>query len=118
MTAPVTDDGTEYVVTFAAPGSSIPNQTITVPAFEGCLDAWLAHAEPPESAAIHIALRSDDPDDLTLREARALANADRVCHAADVPRAILDRARADADRLLCDAAPTGAEGLTVDVRMA
>lgn len=37
-TTAVTDAGTEYVVTFSAPGASIPNQTITVPAFEGCLD--------------------------------------------------------------------------------
>ncbi len=67
---------------------------------------------------VRLRLSSTDPDDLTLRQARLLANADRVSHAADVPRAILDRARADADRLLCDAPPTGAEGLTVDVRMA
>lgn len=46
-----------------------------------------------------IALRSPDPDDLTLRQARMLASADRVFHRADVPPAILDRARADADRL-------------------
>ena len=53
-------------------------------------------------------LRSDDPDDLTLREARALANADCVLHGADVPVAILDRARADAMRLpLGSDAPAG-----------
>jgi uroporphyrin-III C-methyltransferase/precorrin-2 dehydrogenase/sirohydrochlorin ferrochelatase len=63
-------------------------------------------------------LASPDPDDLTLRQARLLANADRVTHGDDVPAAILDRARADADRLAC-AVPTAAlPGLTVDVRMA
>lgn len=66
-----------------------------------------------------IRLRSADPDDLTLREARWLAQADRVTHRADVPAAVLDRARADAVRLTTDAAPTAsAEGLSVDVAFA
>ena len=52
-----------------------------------------------------IRLRSADPDDLTLRQARALALADRVYHAPSVPPAILDRARADAARVACGAAP-------------
>lgn len=63
-------------------------------------------------------LASPDPDDLTLRQSRLLANADRVTHGADVPPAILNRARADAERLLCDTPPVGLPGLTVDVRMA
>ncbi|RYY42912.1 MAG: siroheme synthase, partial [Sphingomonadales bacterium] len=65
-----------------------------------------------------IVLTSPDPDDLTLRQARWLAQADRVTHRADVPAAILDRARADADRMLCDVAPRGLPGLTVDVSTA
>ena len=79
---------------------------------------------PPEQAAasavtlVSMILTSPDPDDLTLRQARALANADRVTHGADVPPAILNRARADADRLACDTPPRGLPGLTVDVRMA
>lgn len=74
---------------------------------------WLASADKPASGRVRIVLRSDDPDELTLREARALANADCVLHGADVPVAVLDRARADAMRL-----PLGseaAEGLTVEV---
>lgn len=67
---------------------------------------------------VYVSLTSTDPDDLTVREARLLANADRVTHAADVPPAILDRARADADRIACDTPPPGLPGLTVDVRMA
>ena len=43
-------------------------------------------------------LRSADPDDLTLREARWLAQADRLDADADVPDAVLDRARRDAVR--------------------
>jgi uroporphyrin-III C-methyltransferase/precorrin-2 dehydrogenase/sirohydrochlorin ferrochelatase len=66
-----------------------------------------------------ITLTSPDPDDLTLRQARLLANADRVTHGADVPRAILDRARADAARIETAAPPVDAPaGLNVDVRMA
>jgi len=65
---------------------------------------------------VTITLHSPDPDDLTLRQARALANADRVIHDAAVPAAVLDRARADAERL---SAPVEAgPGLTVIVRMA
>ena len=63
-------------------------------------------------------LTTPDPDDLTLAQARWLAQADRVTHRADVPAAILDRARADADRIACDAPPTGLPGLTVDVSTA
>lgn len=67
----------------------------------------------------HVRLRSTDPDDLTLREARWLAQADRVTHRGDVPAAVLDRARADAVRELTEAAPSAsAEGLTVDVALA
>jgi uroporphyrin-III C-methyltransferase/precorrin-2 dehydrogenase/sirohydrochlorin ferrochelatase len=61
-------------------------------------------------------LTSPDPDDLTLRQARLLANADRVVHGPHVPSAILDRARADAARLR--EMPENASGLTVIVEMA
>lgn len=87
----------------------------------------------PESQATHsvtldprfrggtvtLALASADPDDLTLGQARALAQADRVIHAPDVPAAILDRARADAIRISASTPPADpAEGLTVFVEMA
>jgi len=69
-------------------------------------ESWLA-----SDAAIHpsrletIALASADPDDLTLRAARLLGEADHIFHAASVPAAILDRARADAVRHIADAPP-------------
>jgi uroporphyrin-III C-methyltransferase/precorrin-2 dehydrogenase/sirohydrochlorin ferrochelatase len=63
-----------------------------------------------------ISLRSSDPDDLTLRQARWLANADRVFHGPDIPAAILDRARADAARLPLPA--IDAPGLSVIVERA
>ena len=83
---------------------------------------WLAAEDAREKtvgALVRLRLTSPDPDDLTLRQARALAAADRVTHRAGVPRVILDRARADAVRVETQAAPDdGAPGLTVDVEMA
>ena len=68
---------------------------------------------PAADRTVTILLRSDDPDDLTLREARWLAQADRLAAAGDVPEAVLGRARRDAVR---DGASGG--GLTVVVRRA
>ena len=79
---------------------------------------WLDGGAVQDGTLVRMSLASPDPDDLTLRQARALASADRVYHRADVPPAILDRARADAARIACDAAPSGtAPGLVVDVEM-
>jgi uroporphyrin-III C-methyltransferase/precorrin-2 dehydrogenase/sirohydrochlorin ferrochelatase len=70
------------------------------------VDAWLGTAaEPARSALVTIRLRSSDPEELTLREARLLALADRVWHRPDVPGAILVRARGDAARIACDGPP-------------
>jgi uroporphyrin-III C-methyltransferase/precorrin-2 dehydrogenase/sirohydrochlorin ferrochelatase len=84
---------------------------------EGAVARWLDTADALPSEHVRIALRSPDPDELTLREARLLARADRLVHAPDVPPAILDRARADADRILGDTAPPGAAGLTILLEM-
>ena len=79
---------------------------------------WLNGGAVQDGTLVRMSLASPDPDDLTLRQARALASADRVYHRADVPPAILDRARADAARIACDAAPSGTgPGLVVDVEM-
>ncbi len=45
-------------------------------------------------------LHSNDPDDLSLRQARLLGQADTLFHDADLSAAILNRARADAVRIL------------------
>ncbi|MDF7776024.1 siroheme synthase, partial [Sphingomonas sp. AOB5] len=81
---------------------------------------WLAAPEAArEPELLRFTLTSADPDDLTLRQARALAGADRIYHRADVPTAILDRARADAARIACAAPPADAgPGLSVDLEMA
>ncbi len=81
-------------------------------------------ADPPPTLPfqggerVSIRLTSVDPDDLTLRQARTLASADRVYHRPNVPAAILDRARADAARIVCDAMPVDpGDGLSVDLEM-
>jgi len=61
---------------------------------------WLDQAGDAPAGVVHISLRSDDPDDLTLREARWLAQAERLFVAGEVPAAILSRARADAVRIV------------------
>lgn len=67
---------------------------------------WLNDAEDgPVSVTERIALRSADPDDLTLRDARLLGRADRIVHHPGIPDAILDRARADAVRISAIALP-------------
>jgi uroporphyrin-III C-methyltransferase/precorrin-2 dehydrogenase/sirohydrochlorin ferrochelatase len=79
---------------------------------------WLAGVDRPAARFESFVLTSRDPDDLTLRQARALAAADRVYHRVDVPDAILDRARADAVRIPTDAAlATPPEGQVVDLAM-
>lgn len=84
---------------------------------EGAVARWLDTADAPGSEQVRITLRSPDPDELTLREARLLARADRLVHAPDVPPAILDRARADADRIVGDTPPADAPGLTILLEM-
>ena len=76
---------------------------------------WLADPAAQVPARIEtIALHSDDPEDLTLRQARWLGEADAVYHAADIAPAILARARADAARGPLDAAPdTPQDGFAV-----
>ncbi|WP_088311558.1 precorrin-2 dehydrogenase/sirohydrochlorin ferrochelatase family protein [Novosphingobium sp. B 225] len=63
------------------------------------LEAWLDGAKDAPRQHHEIVLRSDDPDDLTLREARWLGTADAVVLVGDMPSAVLTRARADAARL-------------------
>ena len=61
---------------------------------------WLQSARSDPGGGVEITLRSDDPEDLTLREARLLGSADVIAAEAGVPSAVLDRARADAKRIV------------------
>ncbi|MEJ7934526.1 NAD(P)-dependent oxidoreductase [Sphingobium sp. AN558] len=72
----------------------------------GGVAGWLAgEQDAGQGGLVQLRLTSADPDDLTLRMARLLGEADRVYYAPDVPGAILDRARADAARIVAERAP-------------
>ncbi len=80
---------------------------------------WLDESGAAEIAGRveRIMLLSPDPDELTLRVARLLGEADMVIHTRDVPDTVLARARADASRMavdrLPDSAPDDGAGLTL-----
>ncbi len=64
---------------------------------------WLDGAlEISQPATLSFELTSDDPEDLTLKQARALGEADAVCAIGEVSDTVLARARADAVRITCD----------------
>lgn len=69
------------------------------------VEDW-AQGRPGEGAhsGVVIELTSNDPDDLTLRQARFLGVADAICIEGEVAPAIIARARADAVRITCDGA--------------
>ena len=91
------------------------------------VEDWLAGESYENSGGRRvIALTSDDPDDLTLRQARWLGEADLVLYDESVPQAILDGARADAERRITGQRLSGREldhppetgGTIVEVRSA
>jgi uroporphyrin-III C-methyltransferase/precorrin-2 dehydrogenase/sirohydrochlorin ferrochelatase len=86
------------------------------PASHERVGEWAEGAAASEAEPVtQIVLRSDDPEDLTLREARLLGIADTLLVEADIPPAILARARADARRLP-PARAAEARGLTLAIR--
>jgi uroporphyrin-III C-methyltransferase/precorrin-2 dehydrogenase/sirohydrochlorin ferrochelatase len=85
------------------------------------VEAWAEGAAEAAAGAIYeITLTSPDPEDLTLRQARLLGEADVLVLDGDVPSAILARARADAARQTLAEGGTQAEvaatGLTLILR--
>ena len=78
------------------------------------VEQWLAKADKPAgSQTVEIHLTSDDPEDLTLRQARLLGTVDLLLYDPGVPPAILDRARADALRRALPWNGDKPDGLTV-----
>lgn len=79
---------------------------------------WLAGAADAAGQVAELRLRSGDPDDLTLREARWLGQADLILMDGPVPAEILARARADAARreLVPGAEIPAHSGLVVVIR--
>ncbi len=83
------------------------------------IEEWLATAaDQSASASFTFVLNSDDPEDLTIRQARLLGSADAVIADERVPQAILDRARADAQRLSLPHAGPVPQGLVVILQRA
>jgi uroporphyrin-III C-methyltransferase / precorrin-2 dehydrogenase / sirohydrochlorin ferrochelatase len=82
------------------------------------VDGWLAGGTDGAGGTFEFTVTGDDPDDLTLRQARWLGAADLVAYEPGVAGAILTRARADAARLELQPGqlPDQAEGLTVIIR--
>jgi uroporphyrin-III C-methyltransferase/precorrin-2 dehydrogenase/sirohydrochlorin ferrochelatase len=79
--------------------------------------AWLDDPAAPVAAGpVELVLASDDPDDLTLRQARLLGMADCVLVGPDVAPAIVGRARADAVRLAWPHDGPFPEGLALILR--
>ena len=73
---------------------------------ETSVTQWLEGAGSGATARFHhVVVTSNDPDDLSIRTARLLAQADLVLHQAAVAPAVLNRARADAQRTQCETAP-------------
>jgi uroporphyrin-III C-methyltransferase/precorrin-2 dehydrogenase/sirohydrochlorin ferrochelatase len=83
----------------------------------GRIEAWLADPAALATAGpVEVTLTSDNPDDLTLRQARLLGTADCIAFEPGVAPAILDRARADAVRLPLPHDSPMPTGLTVVLR--
>ncbi|MFB0610873.1 precorrin-2 dehydrogenase/sirohydrochlorin ferrochelatase family protein [Aurantiacibacter poecillastricola] len=82
-------------------------------------EGWLAGASD-ESGAAHyeFTLASYDPEDLTIRQARLLGSADAVIADPAIPAELLDRARADAERLEWPHEGPLPEGLVVTLKKA
>jgi len=79
---------------------------------------WLttSGAEAPPAALVRLAIASDDPDELTLRQARLLGTADWLLCRPGIAPAILGRARADAGRVFLaagEALPASPPGLVL-----
>jgi uroporphyrin-III C-methyltransferase/precorrin-2 dehydrogenase/sirohydrochlorin ferrochelatase len=78
---------------------------------------WLEAAAPLETPdRVELVIASDDPDDLTLRQARLLGTADCLLVDPGISAAILDRARADAVRFTSPHDGPLPEGLVLVLR--
>ena len=87
-----------------APGGAL--DPLATEAADG-VEAWLRSDAGAASSRLEtIRLASADPDELSLRAARLLGEADHIFHRIGLPAAILDRARADAARHVVDAPPS------------
>jgi uroporphyrin-III C-methyltransferase / precorrin-2 dehydrogenase / sirohydrochlorin ferrochelatase len=66
---------------------------------DNAVSTWIERPDGEgKSGLVEIMLTSTDPDDLTLKQARLLGQADHLYHDGSIPADILNRARADAAR--------------------
>jgi uroporphyrin-III C-methyltransferase/precorrin-2 dehydrogenase/sirohydrochlorin ferrochelatase len=79
---------------------------------------WLEQPLGGKAQLVTIRVRSPDPEELTLREARLLGQADRLYASAGVPGVILDRARADAARIFGPPPDVEPDGLWIALEIA
>ena len=82
---------------FVSGGALDPMREASAHAVRDWIDAPYVQSE---NGLVEIALTSGNPEDLTLRTARLLGEADHIFHDASIPDVILNRARADAVRHL------------------
>lgn len=82
------------------------------------INSWLDDPESGNSTGlIEFTVHSADPDDLTIKQARLLGQADAIYADSNVPEAVLTRARADAERFDLDGFDaTEITGLTLVIR--
>jgi len=114
-TWPAIDDRRRALGAALAPGGALD----PLQAGADAVPAWLADPGTTGCALVTIRLRSEEPDDLTIREARLLGLADRLYFRAGVPSVILDRARADATRIQSAGPPVEpGPGLAIYMEMA
>ncbi len=94
------------------PGGPLDFERAFVPA---ALSQWLSEPDArPRFGLRLMTITSDDPDQLTLEQARLLGQADTVIYAPSISSAIVNRARADAARICQDSVPTPLPpGLTI-----
>lgn len=80
---------------------------------EEAVAQWIERGGEGVASGLHtLLIASADPDELTLRQVRLLGSADLVLHPADMPKAILARARADA-AMRVDDGVSGETGVVV-----
>lgn len=85
---------------------------------DSAVDTWIAEGKTTQADNfIVIELHSDQPDDLTLRMARLLGEADHIYHEETLPEALLNRARADAVRHIGSPPKTLPAGLVLQLRL-
>lgn len=85
----------------------------------GAVANWLGDDEAPaQSRQIEFAVSADDPGQMTLRQLQLLGAADTILYDRRIAPAILDRARADAQRFALPYDEPLPEGLVVILRCA